>query len=133
MEEFKSLDEVLKVDERNTFFAPHNRHTGEKRSQELKDHHEAVGTFVLNDEAPEKIRSHFNIAKNVLLYAWFVYNFFSVADPVLCVVSSSTDRCVGLVDLSHEKGEICFIPGKVVATQLCSRNLACSGFRTDMA
>lgn len=80
MEEFKSLDEVLKVDERNTYFVLHNLHTGEKRPRELKDHYKAVGTFVLNDEVPEKIRDHFNIAKNVLLYTWFVYNFFSVAE-----------------------------------------------------
>jgi hypothetical protein len=80
MEEFKSLDEVTTVDRRNTYFVLHNRATGETRSQELKDHYESVGTFVLSETVPEEVRSHFNTAKNVLLYTWYVYGFFPVAE-----------------------------------------------------
>lgn len=80
MEEFKSLEEVTTVDVRNTFFALRNRVTGETRPQELKDHHESVSRFNLNEAVPEKVQSHFNTAKNVLLYTWFVYGFFPVAE-----------------------------------------------------
>ncbi|MHB8742206.1 MAG: hypothetical protein ACYC9L_03695 [Sulfuricaulis sp.] len=80
MEEFKSLDEVTTVDQRNTYFVLRNRVTGETRPQELKDHYESVGRFVLTETAPEKVRSHFNTAKNVLLYTWFAYGFFPVAE-----------------------------------------------------
>lgn len=80
MEEFKSLDEVTTVGQRNTYFALRNRVTGETRPQELKDHYESVDRFVLTEAVPEKVRSHFNTAKNVLLYTWFAYDFFPVAE-----------------------------------------------------
>ena len=80
MEEFKSLDEVTTVDRRNTYFVLRNRVTGETRPQELKDHYELVGRFALTETVPEKVRSHFNTAKNVLLYTWFAYGFFPVAE-----------------------------------------------------
>ena len=80
MEEFKSLDEVTTVDRRNTYFVLRNRITGKTRPQELKDHYESVSRFVLSETVPEKVRSHFNTAKNVLLYTWFAYGFFPVAE-----------------------------------------------------
>lgn len=80
MEEFKSLDEVTAVDVRNTFFVLRNRVTGEARPQELNDHYESVNRFTLNRAVPEKIQSRFNTAKNVLLYTWFVYDFYPVAE-----------------------------------------------------
>lgn len=80
MEEFKSLEEIMTVDVRNTFFALRNRVTGDTRPRELKDHHESVSRFNLNEAVPEKVQSHFNTAKNVLLYTWFVYGFFPVAE-----------------------------------------------------
>ena len=80
MEELKSLDEVTTVDRRNTYFVLRNRVTGETRPQELKGHYESVDGFVLSETAPEKVQSHFNTAKNVLLYTWFAYGLFPVAE-----------------------------------------------------
>lgn len=80
MEEFKSLEEVTTVDVRNTFFVLRNRVTGEVRPQGLKDHHELVSRFTLNQAVPEKVQSRFNTAKNILLYTWFVYDFYPVAE-----------------------------------------------------
>ncbi|MHB1142254.1 MAG: hypothetical protein ACYC1T_10935 [Sulfuricaulis sp.] len=80
MEEFKSLEEVTTVDVRNTFFVLRNRVTGEARPQELKDHYESVSRFTLNRTVPEKVQSRFNTAKNILLYTWFVYDFYPVAE-----------------------------------------------------
>lgn len=80
MEEFKSLEEITTVDARNTYFVLRNRVTGETRPQELKDHYESVSAFTLNKAVPEKVRSKFNTAKNALLYTWFVYGFYPVAE-----------------------------------------------------
>lgn len=80
MEEFKLLDEVTTADVRNTYFVLRNRETGETRRQELRDHYEAVSRFVLSQSVPDNIRSRFNTAKNVLLYTWFVYDFYPVAE-----------------------------------------------------
>ncbi len=70
MEEFKSLEEITAVDVRNTYFVLRNRETGKTRPQELRDHYDSVNRFVLSLSVPEKVRSRFNTAKNVLLYTW---------------------------------------------------------------
>lgn len=46
----------------------------------LEDRHEAIREFALNESAPLSIRVHFETAKNLYLYAWFVYRFFPVAE-----------------------------------------------------
>lgn len=80
MEEFKTLEEVTTVDVRNTYFVLRNRETGETRPKELRDHYESVSRFILCQQVPEKIRSRFNTAKNLLLYTWFAYDFYPVAE-----------------------------------------------------
>ena len=40
----------------------------------------AISTLNLNTDVPEAIVHHFETAKNVLLYAWFVYRFHMVAE-----------------------------------------------------
>lgn len=80
MQEFKSFEDITTVDVRNTYFALRNRITGETRPQELKDHYDSVTRFNINYAAPETVRSRFNTAKNVLLYTWFVYDFYPVAE-----------------------------------------------------
>lgn len=46
----------------------------------LDDWYEAIREFVLNDSVPHDVRVHFETAKNLYLYAWFVYRFFPVAE-----------------------------------------------------
>lgn len=80
MEEFKSFDEIAAVDVRNTYFVLRNSETGATRPQELRDHYDSVSRFNLSRSVPEKVRGRFNTAKNVLLYTWFVYDFYPVAE-----------------------------------------------------
>lgn len=80
MEEFKTIEEVTTVDVRNTYFVLRNSETGETRPNDLPDHYQSIGRFILNQSVPEKIRSRFNTAKNLLLYTWFVYDFYPVAE-----------------------------------------------------
>lgn len=79
MEEFSSLDAVMQPDERMLCFVRHDPMTGKTRPPELKDHYESVSSIVLDDSVPDDIHNQFNIAKNVLLYTWFEYSFYSVA------------------------------------------------------
>lgn len=46
----------------------------------LADSHDDIRRFLLNAEAPHSIRVHFETAKNLYLYAWFVYRFYPVAE-----------------------------------------------------
>lgn len=46
----------------------------------LEDRYKAIRDFVLNESVPHDVRVHFETAKNLYLYAWFVYRFFPVAE-----------------------------------------------------
>lgn len=53
---------------------------GHARPYTLADHLDAVASFTLSDRVPEAVRVHFDTARNVFAYAWFVYRFHSVAE-----------------------------------------------------
>ena len=80
MEEFKSLDTVTVVDPRFLHIVSVDRTTGAFQQITLHDHHSHICRFLLADIVPEDIRSHFNTAKNVLLYTWFAYGLYPVAE-----------------------------------------------------
>lgn len=46
----------------------------------LEERHAAVSGFALTLAAPLDIRVHFETAKNLYLYAWFVYRFYPAAE-----------------------------------------------------
>lgn len=46
----------------------------------LADRYEDIQSFELNSVVPHSIRVHFETAKNLYLYSWFVYRFFPVAE-----------------------------------------------------
>lgn len=46
----------------------------------LEERHAAVSGFELTLDVPLDIRVHFETAKNLYLYAWFVYRFYPVAE-----------------------------------------------------
>ena len=57
-----------------TIYAPDPRmDRGEESNAEaLRHRHAAVERFLLPESVPEPVRVHFETAKNVWLYAWFV-------------------------------------------------------------
>lgn len=50
------------------------------RAITLADRYEDIRSFELNPAVPHSIRVHFETAKNLYLYSWFVYRFFPVAE-----------------------------------------------------
>jgi hypothetical protein len=46
----------------------------------IEDIYLGVERIRLNDNVPESVRSHFEIARNLILYSWFVYSFNVVAE-----------------------------------------------------
>lgn len=104
MEEFKSFNDVLNRDTRWHAMALVQRVTGDRRPIELADHYSHVNRFALHGDVPERIRSQFNVAKNILLYAWFVYPFFSVAElSVLAVLEFALKTRMGDKGMSELK------------------------------
>lgn len=69
MEELKRLDQWQVIDERHTLLS---RVTGRLLDPHLL--HAAVSKIKLNREAPDDIRSQFNVARNMALYSYFCYS-----------------------------------------------------------
>lgn len=46
----------------------------------LSDQHRLISEFQLSDMVPIHVRVHFETARNLYLYSWFVYRFYPVAE-----------------------------------------------------
>lgn len=46
----------------------------------IEKHHTKIAQYILNDTVPEAVVEQFETAKNLYLYAWFIYRFYPVAD-----------------------------------------------------
>ncbi len=79
MESLKNLDEIYMPDVRYRNRVNIDTATGEVSEFRIDDIYSLVEGVRLNDNVPEEIRSHFETAKNLILYAWFVYSFNAVA------------------------------------------------------
>ena len=56
------------------------RPDGSVSKMTLVDRHQMIAEYVLVDSVPLAVRVHFETAKNLYLYAWFVYRFYPVAE-----------------------------------------------------
>jgi hypothetical protein len=50
------------------------------RPIEQRDRHESIAELALADNVPEQVRTHYDTARNLYLYAWHVYRFHVVAE-----------------------------------------------------
>lgn len=80
LDTLKAFDELLEPDSRQKHFAVVNRLTGEARPLSLRDKYQAVEMITLAQYVPDEIREHFDTARNLLVYSWFVYRFNQVAE-----------------------------------------------------
>jgi hypothetical protein len=80
VEGLRPAEHVCEPDSRNTMFVRIDRTNGTSRPMELADHHELISAHVLHAGVPREIVLQFETARNVYLYAWFVYRFYPVAE-----------------------------------------------------
>jgi hypothetical protein len=80
LEGLRPAEHVCEPDLRNTMFVRIDRTNGTSRPMELADHHELISAHVLHAGVPREIVLQFETARNVYLYAWFVYRFYPVAE-----------------------------------------------------
>lgn len=80
MEKLKTLSEVTEPDVRQQYFVTLDLTTGTTRAFVLEDFHRRAASIELHANVPEKIRSHFETARNLLLYSWFYYPFNVTAE-----------------------------------------------------
>jgi len=74
----RDIGSVMQPDPRSTYFAVIEQ--GHSRAATLQDQVNAVASYVLNSAVPESVRVHFETAKNLYVYAWYVYRFHAVAE-----------------------------------------------------
>ena len=79
MEELKRFEEICEPDERQKHFAIINENRDEIHLLTLRDLYDAAESIKLHGGVPEDIRSHFETARNLLVYSWFYYPFNVVA------------------------------------------------------
>jgi len=79
-EKLRPAEYVCEPDPRSTGFVRIDLTNGTSRAIELADHHELISGYVLHDGVPGDIVLQFETARNVYLYSWFVYRFYSVSE-----------------------------------------------------
>ena len=79
-EQLRPVNYVAAPDPRSVGFATPDRETGGWRQLQLADYHSAVSSHCLNEAVPEDIQIHFDTARNLYLYAFFVYRFYPVSE-----------------------------------------------------
>jgi hypothetical protein len=76
----RPLEQVCEPDPRNTAFVKVDRETGAFVPLSIRDQHEAISKHTLHAKIPEDIMMQFETARNLYLYAWFVYRFYPVSE-----------------------------------------------------
>ena len=79
MDTLKPLKEVTEPDERWAHFGYPDPVDFSFHPVSLAERNASIAAISLNPSVPEYIQEHFETAKNLLLYAWFVYRFIPVA------------------------------------------------------
>src|SRR5882724_2865566 len=79
-DKLRTPEKALVQDEIQKYFSVVNIRTGESRPKTFEDHYARISSFNLNESVPNDIQIHFEVAKNLLLYSWFVHRFISVAE-----------------------------------------------------
>jgi DNA modification methylase len=101
MENFKSLDEITKIDKKHQSMGVICGYI-----PTIEDYHEYLSKEILNNEVPEEISGQFNVAKNMALYTYYFYarapevdlKTYTVNEHALRVKAYSRKR-MGLADL----------------------------------
>jgi hypothetical protein len=76
MESLKKFEEIYQKDKPQDFFTVLDpKHPGNFRPLTLEDFYRAAEGIQLHDGVPDEVRSHFQTARNLLIYSWFYYPF----------------------------------------------------------
>lgn len=79
MEQLKRLEDICRPDERYSNRVDLDHTTGTATPMTVESIYSLVEPIRLNATAPEQVRSHFEVARNLAVYSWFVYSFHEVA------------------------------------------------------
>jgi len=87
MESLKKFDEICQKDPRqDAFVVMDAKSPGVFRKRTIEDFYRRTQRISLHEGVPPKIRSHFETARNLIIYSWFYYPFNVTA--ALCAYTS---------------------------------------------
>ncbi|WP_227664188.1 hypothetical protein [Marinobacter salarius] len=103
MEQFKSLEELDKMDEKHRLMGAVCGAV-----PDLEKMHDALSAEYLNDEVPDDLKGQFNVARNMALYTYFFYALapevhlktYTIIEHALKLKANSTKRLM-LGNLLH--------------------------------
>ena len=73
----KTLAEIFNPDARQAALVTLD--VGRWRAMEVRDYHKLLDAVRVTDTAPEAVLEQFEVARDLMLYGWFVYEFYTVA------------------------------------------------------
>lgn len=79
MERLKRLEDICRPDERWLNRVDIDHSTGAVTPTTVESIYTLVEEIELGANVPDEVRSHFEIARNLAVYSWFVYSFSVVA------------------------------------------------------
>src|SRR5947207_15275574 len=79
MEKLKVLEEICQPDIRYRGRVDLDKTTGTVSETTIESIYDLIQPIALGAKVPDEVRSHFETAKNLALYSWFVYSFNVVA------------------------------------------------------
>ena len=110
----KALAEVLKPDVRQEGFVVREIN-GSVRAMMLGDCYKDIEAISLVATVPEKIQQQFEVARDLMLYGWFVYEFYTVAyqQALVCLEFGLREACEivngGVNPCEKRKGLACYM------------------------
>lgn len=76
----RTPEHLCDPDPRARYFVRVHPESGSIQPLSISNLYESVAAYPLSDAVPENVRILFDTARNLYLYAWFVYRFYNVAE-----------------------------------------------------
>lgn len=76
----RTPEHLCDPDPRTRHFVRVDPETGATQPLSLFDQYKPIAAYTLSQAVPEDVRILFDTARNLYLYAWFVYRFYNVAE-----------------------------------------------------
>ncbi|AQT67188.1 hypothetical protein STSP2_00331 [Anaerohalosphaera lusitana] len=79
-EKLKKYQEIHEPDFRSTVWVRIDRNSEVEKHETLRNLYDDIALIELSSDVPDKIKSQFNIARNLGLYTWYCYSFHQICE-----------------------------------------------------
>lgn len=105
-DELRSIDRLNEPDARQRNLVVVDPKTGLQRAKTAADHHLSIAPYELDGHVPNEVVTQYEVARNLYLYAWFVWRFYNVAEAkLLTTLEFALRRALPASELREFKNE----------------------------